>query len=59
MCFVMFLECNFITPPAIVQTDMLKCGAVFGNKLPVPGIVNCIEKKKVGTKGGRSHKLAC
>ena len=48
MCFVMFLECNFITPPAIVQTDMLKCGAVFGNELPVPGIVNLVRKKEGG-----------
>ena len=41
-----------------MHTDMLKCGAVFGNKLPVPGIVNLVREKKVGTKGGRSHKLA-
>ena len=38
-------------------TDLLKC-AVFGNELPVPGIVNLVREKKGGTKGGRSHKLA-
>ena len=38
-------------------TDLLK-GAVFGNELPVPGIVNLVRGKTGGTKGGRSHKLA-
>ena len=38
--------------------DLLKC-AVFGDELPVPGIVNLVRGKKGGTKGGRSHKLAC
>ena len=45
---VMFLEYHFITPSTIVQTDMLKCGAVFGNELPVPGIVNLVRDKEGG-----------
>ena len=47
-------------------TDLLKC-AVFGNKLPVPGIVNLVrEKKKVALRVGvptnlpaKNHWLGC